>query len=127
MTMSRALTILTGSQVDKIISKLDLEAALTSQAQVFKAFSAQKGSDNAASPPIQTPLRSKITSSSATSLFMPSRVAAIDTTACKIVSIPQGGSQDGLPGTTVVLDSEGNTRGIVNARKLTALRNAAGE
>lgn len=133
--MSRNLTILSGSQVDKVISALDLEAALTSQATVFKAFSTQSSPGQTQdgtggeeeTPAIQTPLRSKILSAAATSLFMPSRVEAIQTTACKIVSIPRGGSLDGLPGTTVVLDNEGNTLGVVNARKLTALRNAAGE
>lgn len=47
-------------------------------------------------------------------------------TAIKIVSVPTAGG-DGLPGTTLVMDEEtGHVRAVVNARKLTALRNAAG-
>jgi ornithine cyclodeaminase len=58
-------------------------------------------------------------------LFMPARVPG--TTAIKIVSVPKGGS-DGLPGTTLVLDEvSGKVRAVINARRLTAVRNAAGE
>lgn len=58
-------------------------------------------------------------------LFMPARVNA--TTTIKIVSVPKAGAE-GLPATTLVMDEKtGRVVGVVNARKLTAVRNAAGE
>lgn len=123
-TMSASdLLILTAADVDAIISSLDLEAALSGQSQVFEAYSNAAPSDV---PPIQTPQRLSIQSQQATSLFMPARVAG-SSTACKIVSIPRNGGAEGLPATTLVIDDEGKVRGVVNARKLTALRNACGE
>ena len=60
-------------------------------------------------------------------LFMPSRAADAGGTAIKIVSVPSGGGAEGLPATTLVMDeTTGRVRGVVNARKLTALRNACG-
>ncbi|EAU83505.1 hypothetical protein CC1G_04761 [Coprinopsis cinerea okayama7 len=105
-------------------------------------------------PGTQTPHRLNIAMENHTALFMPARFcppsslgdqkdklqsAGSDettkssiTTSMKIVSVP--GSQAprevagaGLPATTVILDERtGSVRAIVNARKLTALRNAAG-
>lgn len=58
-------------------------------------------------------------------LFMPGRVDR--KTAIKIVSVPTSGG-DGLPGTTLIMDEvSGRVRAVVNARRLTAQRNAAGE
>lgn len=60
-----------------------------------------------------------------TMLFMPARVTG--TTSCKIVSVPRAGA-DGLPGSTIMMDEKsGKVKAIMNARRLTALRNAAGE
>jgi len=116
------LLILTARDVDSIVSQLDLEAALKSQAVVFEAYSNPPACEI---PAIQTPQRLNIQSDKATSLFMPARVAGTGT-ACKVVSIPRNGGSEGLPATTLVMDDEGRVRGIVNARKLTALRNACG-
>ena len=117
------LIVLTAKDVDSLVSKLDLEAALRSQGVVFEAYSNPSQSEI---PAIQTPQRLNIQSEKATSLFMPARVAGTGT-ACKVVSIPRNGGSEGLPATTLVMDDEGKVRGIVNARKLTALRNACGE
>lgn len=58
-------------------------------------------------------------------LFMPGRVDS--KTAIKIVSVPTSGGE-GLPGTTLIMDEvSGRVRAVVNARRLTAQRNAAGE
>ena len=80
---------------------------------------------------IQTQHRITLTSPTVTSLFMPSRVdpsvGAAGMT-CKIVSVPTQGGTGGLPASTVVMDENtGKVRALVNARKLTALRNAAGK
>jgi len=76
-------------------------------------------------PGIQLPLRHVLQSPEQSMLFMPGRVNS--KTAIKIVSVPKAGSE-GLPGTTLVMDEKsGRVRAVINARKLTALRNAAGE
>jgi hypothetical protein len=76
-------------------------------------------------PALQLPLRHVLQSPAQSMLFMPGRVNA--QTAIKIVSVPKA-SSDGLPGTTLVMDEEtGRVRAVINARRLTALRNAAGE
>ena len=121
--MSNSLLVVSGKDVDAITSDLDLKKALASQAAVFEAYSNPSIGNQV--PAIQTPQRLVVQSDKATTLVMPARVAGTGT-ACKIVSVPKGGSTSGLPATTLVLDEEGKVRGIVNARKLTALRNACG-
>lgn len=62
---------------------------------------------------------------------MPSRISSIGT-AIKVVSVPSADAplevrEQGLPGSTFVFDEEsGRVNGVVNASKLTAVRNAAG-
>jgi hypothetical protein len=113
-----SLTVLNASDVDQVISQLDLGLALESQQKVFTAFS--NGSDD-----IQVPHRSTLTTATQSTLVMPSRAG--DLVGCKFVGVPKEGS-DGLSGTTVVLDDKtGKVKGVINARKLTALRNACGK
>jgi ornithine cyclodeaminase len=120
-----SLTILNASDVDQVISQLDLELALASQQKVFTAFSAANTQDSSSPSDIQVPHRSTLTTSTQDTLVMPSRAG--DLLGCKFVGVPNEGS-DGLSGTTVVLDPKtGKVKGLVNARKLTALRNACGE
>lgn len=131
-----ALKILTRKDVDKVLDALDLQAAVDSQAAVFAAFSGPKKQDGAFQtsfgtdhpapgiPSLQLPLRHVLTSPEQTMLFMPGRVDS--KTAIKIVSVPTSGG-DGLPGTTLIMDEiSGRVRAVVNARRLTAQRNAAG-
>ncbi len=119
------LTILTGAHVDEVLATLDPEAAVASQYDVFKSFSAAASATSPA--PVQTPHRITLSSEKCTSLFMPSRAREAGGMACKIVSMPKGG-EGGLPASTVLVDEEtGRVRAVVNARKLTAVRNAAGE
>ncbi|OXH23536.1 ornithine cyclodeaminase [Cryptococcus neoformans] len=137
-----SLRILTGSQVDSILATLPLDPALESQANVFRAFTRQaKGvtdtQQGAAS--IQTPHRLTVNSDDFSMLFMPSRAptgaagkTGLDgkeqtTTACKIVSVPSNSSAEGLPASTIIMDEvSGKAKALINARKLTALRNACG-
>jgi ornithine cyclodeaminase len=54
-------------------------------------------------------------------------VFALGGTAVKVVCVPAESDPRGLPGTTLVLDEvTGGVKAVVNARNLTALRNAAG-
>lgn len=120
-TQGSSMTVLNASDVDQVISQLDLELALESQRKVFTAFSSTRDDSN----DIQVPHRSTLTTSSQSTLVMPSRAGEL--LGCKFVGVPKEGS-DGLSGTTVILDSEtGKVKGVVNARKLTALRNACGK
>jgi ornithine cyclodeaminase/alanine dehydrogenase-like protein (mu-crystallin family) len=142
--------ILTGNDVDQILHTLSVEVAVESQSKVFKAFSAQsrpksspnltdvadsgvsKSTTTSSVSSVQTPQRINLQSHQVTTLFMPSRVQLDGgekngSMACKIVSVPTAGG-DGLPASTVVVDeTRGNVKALVNARKLTAIRNAAGE
>lgn len=83
-------------------------------------------------PGIVHPHRTTVCSSNFAALFMPSRIAAAGTT-MKVVSLPSASAPldvkaRGLPASTIVLDErDGHVEAIVNARLLTALRNAAGE
>ena len=118
------LTILNASDVDTVLSQLDLELALESQQKVFTAFSASH-TDDSTSSDIQVPHRSTLTTSTQRTLVMPSRAGEL--LGCKFVGVPNEGS-GGLPGSTVILDAKtGKVKGLVNARKLTALRNALGK
>lgn len=127
---TQGLTILTAGDVDKILSTLDLDKAIASQAAVFDAFSKTPSIAQDTIPSIQNPHRTTIETELSTSLFMPARVAELGGSTCKIVSVPKaaaGAGEGGLPAATVVLDDKGVVRGLVNARKLTAMRNACGE
>ncbi|KIR30055.1 ornithine cyclodeaminase [Cryptococcus deuterogattii LA55] len=137
-----SLRILTGSQVDSILANLPLHPALESQANVFRAFTRQAEgvtNDQQGAAPIQTPHRLTVNSDEFSMLFMPSRAPTgttgqigqggkeQTTTACKIVSVPSAGSAEGLPASTIIMDEEsGKVKALMNARKLTALRNACG-
>lgn len=126
MGSSHELVVLTAGDVDKVLANLDLELALKAQQDVFSAFSTscKRTASDEASPAIQIPHRSSLTTDSQRTLVMPSRAGEL--LGCKFVGIPNEGS-GGLPGSTVLLDPEtGRVRGLVNARKLTALRNACG-
>ncbi|WVQ94071.1 hypothetical protein IAU59_001149 [Kwoniella sp. CBS 9459] len=138
--MSSSIRILTASHVDKVLSTLSPTLALASQAKVFQLYSAPS---NVQPSPIQTPHRLTVSSEGSTMLFMPSRAPThvsdsgsaeassqtqngSTTTAIKIVSLPTKGEL-GLPASTFVMDeASGRLKAVVNARKLTALRNAAG-
>ncbi|KAK8845430.1 hypothetical protein IAR55_006143 [Kwoniella newhampshirensis] len=133
------LRILTASNVDSILSTLSPQLALASQASVLTAFS--RPTPSTSSPvQIQTPHRVTISSEGSTMLFMPSRAptssdtttqttttTTTTTTACKIVSVPSAGGSEGLPASTIVMDEKsGQVKALINARRLTALRNACG-
>ncbi|ORX34654.1 hypothetical protein BD324DRAFT_583137 [Kockovaella imperatae] len=127
---SRSLLILTARDVDKVLSTLDLKQAIESQRHAFSVHSgcSQTGSDEGEftqSIPLQTPPRITLSCQAYTSLFMPSQVPSLGT-GIKIVSVPSSDGQ-GLPATNLLLDeTSGKVKAVINARKLTALRNAAG-
>ena len=124
---SGGVVILTTSDVSSVLSSLDPELALESQRNAFAALSTQFATSSHDIPTVQCPQRTTLKSETMTSLFMPSRVADAGGMACKIVSIPTNGGEGGLPATTVIMDEKtGRIKAIVNARRLTALRNACG-
>ncbi|CAA7258856.1 unnamed protein product [Cyclocybe aegerita] len=136
-----SLLVLSASDVDALVSEftpLDLQLLM---ARVFAQFSRPRAGEEAegkAGRGICMPPRLSVPMPKHTVLFMPARLGAVpgqsvdpqanfQGTAVKVVSVPKSGDPRGLPGTTLVLDeATGAAKAVVNARKLTALRNAAG-
>ena len=114
-----SLLVLSSSDVDSVVERLQPQELEVLMASVFRRLSARRG--------FELPHRTSIPMANHTALFMPSRMDEIGT-AIKVVSVPiVPGDQRGLPASTLVLDeSTGRIKALVNARSLTALRNAAG-
>lgn len=137
-----SLLVLSAHDVDTVSASFRPEELQLLMAQVFGRLSdytpaaATAAADDATG--ISMPHRTSIYTSNHTVLFMPARIGAPDAaaasgeattgdTAIKVVSVPNRTDARGLPATTLVLDEEsGATKAVINARKLTALRNAAG-
>ncbi|KIK70506.1 hypothetical protein GYMLUDRAFT_148213 [Collybiopsis luxurians FD-317 M1] len=123
-----SLRVLTSADVNHITSKLDPDLLQSIMEDVFALIS----SDSL--PKHNTPHRISIPMENHTGLFMPARISTTargalpDCTAIKVVSVPSSSDDTrGLPASTLVLDNvTGVVKAIVNARSLTALRNAAG-
>ncbi|KZT52470.1 NAD(P)-binding protein [Calocera cornea HHB12733] len=121
-----SLFVVSAKDVDQIIQKATPQELLLLMGKVFAALQQEYPSD--VSPhPVQLPHRMTVHMPVHTTLFMPARLASAGGTAMKVVSVPLGHSQEGLPATTIVMDEEsGRVRAVVNARSLTAVRTAAG-
>lgn len=121
---SSSFLVLSGADVDQVLNSTSAETLIAGQAQAFKAFSV--GLD-VTPPAIQTPHRISLFSPENLLLFMPSRVVSGGGMACKIVAVPTKSGTGGLPASTLVLDEKtGKVQAVVNARRLTSMRNAAG-
>jgi ornithine cyclodeaminase/alanine dehydrogenase-like protein (mu-crystallin family) len=118
-----SLRILSARDVERITAEMDVESLLEIASRTFEIFTSRAG--------YTMPQRLLIESSRATTLFMPARVEYAtafreDVMTVKIVSVPSSGS-GGLPATVLVFDeTTGGVKGCINARRLTALRTAAG-
>jgi len=138
-----SLLILSASDVDQITSTLSPESLQLSMARVFARLSSYSKVDTGSREKsgIEIPPRIVFPTANHTALFMPARIGEINSsssnpgphislgnTAIKVVSVPtRKEDTGGLPATTLILDEEtGAVKAVVNARKLTALRNAAG-
>ncbi|KAG6897555.1 hypothetical protein C0992_000338 [Termitomyces sp. T32_za158] len=121
-----SLLVLSGSDVDHVLADFSPLELQNLMARVFYLISAPRVSP----PVIDIPHRTTIHMQDHTTLFMPARVADphLRGTTLKAVSVPQKSSDTrGLPASTVVFDEEtGAVKALVNARALTAFRNAAG-
>lgn len=114
---SMALRVLSASHVEQVSSSLNISELLDLAAISFKAVSSGRG--------FIMPQRLTVASDTNTTLFMPASMNNVGTT-IKVVSVPTA-REAGLSATTLVLDDRtGAVKGVVNARKLTALRTAAG-
>src|SRR5260221_6634095 len=137
------LLILSAEDVESIVSNFKpkdlqlLSARLFSQFYVFR--NRTPNTNNDATPSISMPQRLSLPMSNHTALFMPARITANipdpsndlpkpGNTAIKVVCVPHDATRfRGIPATTIVLDENtGKVKAIVNATKLTPLRNAAG-
>lgn len=135
--MSQPLLVLSSTHVDQISAELSIDDLVNLMATVFREL--QVGNDDGstgqaqnATGPVSIPHRVVVGTANHTVLFMPSRISNIGT-AIKIVSVPStsapsGVKSHGLPASTMIIDEHsGDVVAIVNARKLTALRNAASQ
>ncbi|KAI0755682.1 NAD(P)-binding protein [Fomes fomentarius] len=120
-----SLLVLSAPDTLKVTTRFSPDQLVNLMAGVFSRVSQSDPSG------IVQPHRTTVSSSNFAALFMPSRLAAAGTT-MKVVSLPSASAPldvkaRGLPASTIVLDErDGHVKAIVNARLLTALRNAAG-
>ncbi|KAL0948402.1 hypothetical protein HGRIS_010983 [Hohenbuehelia grisea] len=125
-----SLLVLTAADCNKIISSFEPNDLVTLMEDVFTSYSrSQTHSRIHSNPPSKSvaPPRTKIQTENYTALFMPARLEPYGTS-IKVVSVLTDASlARGLSATTLVLDEQtGAVRGVVNATRLTPLRNAAG-
>jgi ornithine cyclodeaminase/alanine dehydrogenase-like protein (mu-crystallin family) len=126
------LLVLSAKEVDSIVSHFQPKDLQLLMAQQFQLSAHPKA-------PTSIPHRLSVPMPNHTALFMPARIGGGGSTlspgqngntAIKVVCVPHDScrsSTGGLAATTMVLDENtGGVKAIVNARKLTALRNAAG-
>ncbi|CDZ96946.1 Mu-crystallin [Phaffia rhodozyma] len=121
------ITFLSSKDVDQILLSLSLSDFLSSQSDAFQAFSSSSPSNS--NDDVQTPARLALSLPNHTTLFMPSRASALGGTACKIVSVPKEGKDNGqgLPASNVLLDEDtGEVSAVIGAGQLTGVRTAAG-
>ena len=139
-----SLLVLSSNDVDAITSTFSPQDLQLLMAEVFALVSSDDADKRVSMPP-----RIVIPTLNHTALFMPARIGpqhrrvsteassdsnqranptfALEGTAVKVVCVPAKSDPRGLPGTTLVLDEvTGGVKAVVNARNLTALRNAAG-
>lgn len=114
-----SLLVLTAADVSAISFAIPPDDLIHLMAFVFSRLSSRNG--------VTSPHRTSISTSNHDVLFMPGRIAGSGT-AIKVVSVPSPLSNcKGLPASTFVIDeATGSVKAVINARKLTALRNAAG-
>ena len=115
-----SLLVLSASDVDSITSTLLPDELATLMAVVFNGLSSAQG--------VWSPHRTSVQMSNHRVLFMPSRIEGVGT-AIKAVSVPaRDDAPLGLPASTLVMDEvTGSVKAIVNTRRLTAIRTAAGK
>jgi len=116
-SLNMSTRVLTGSDVQKVVAEFDTKDLVEMTSSLFQLVSSRRG--------ITTPHRLSIDTGGQVSLFMPSWIESAGI-AVKVVSVPKEGTS-GIAATTLVIDQKtGQVKGIINARKLTALRTAAG-
>ncbi|KAG8980446.1 hypothetical protein FRC05_006078 [Tulasnella sp. 425] len=125
-----SLLILSSSDVESLTEAVPPTQLINLMRKVFVDLSRDGASGTELEPGIQSPERTAVQTPHQSTLFMPSYWPPAGT-AIKIVSVPKDSTQSqapvGLPATTAIVNSDtGRVDAIVNARTLTALRNAAG-
>lgn len=125
----RSIRILSGEDVDAVVGTLTPDTLITLMKTVFSTLSLNSTADKSSnSNVIVCPPRTTVQSSRHSTLFMPSRIAAAGGSGIKIVSVPKDDSDtNGLPAMSLLMNEvTGSMDAVVNARQLTAVRNAAG-
>ncbi|KAF8151670.1 hypothetical protein B0H34DRAFT_784757 [Crassisporium funariophilum] len=136
-----SLLVLSSADVEELAASYAPRDLQLLMGRVFALLSSSQNGQGEIS--ISMPPRIVIPTLHHTALFMPARIGVnprvstdggpssshsfLGGTAVKVVCVPDKSDPRGLPGTTLVLDENtGAAKAIVNARNLTALRNAAG-
>ncbi|KAJ8516723.1 hypothetical protein ONZ45_g5991 [Pleurotus djamor] len=116
-----SLLVLSAKDVAKVTESFEPTELENLMSTVFTTLSDPETPDSF------SPARTIIPTENHKVLFMPSRMPNIGTS-IKVVSVPlSAAGKGGLPATTMIIDeTSGAIKAIVNARSLTALRNAAG-
>lgn len=114
------MLILGAGDIDRITDSIQPAELSSLMAEVFRSYSSTSSNNS-------TPMRTSVQTKSHNVLFMPARLE--DQTSIKIVSVPTSANNtNGLPASTLVIDENtGGVKALMNARTLTALRNAGGE
>ena len=127
------MRILNTADVEAVLASLSPSELLASQATVFKLFSAPP-SPNAPSSsslpvhakgqvnPVQLPPRFATFSPEGRTLYMPSYVDGLGT-GIKVLTRTAGGMKTNM----MLIAPEGGVEAVVECKRLTAVRNAAGE
>lgn len=125
LSITMTLLVLSATDVSEAVQDFTPDLVVSLMANVFVDLAVSRDTRS-----VIIPHRSSIISQNHNILFMPSRLPSFGT-AIKIVSVPTPtASADvkarGLPASTAIIDeTTGEIAALVNARKLTALRNAA--
>jgi len=116
-----SIRILGSEAVNTILDSLSVNNHVDLMRRVFAAL-VLKDSEVVNCPP-----RASLRTPHHVALFMPSRIATAGGTGMKVVSSSQSVPEVGLPATTLVLNElTGAVEAVINARQLTAVRNASG-
>jgi hypothetical protein len=117
-----SIRVLSSEVVDAVLDSLPSDDLVDLMRRVFVALASRNNEV------VDCPPRTTVHSANHATLFMPSRISTAGGTGIKVVSVPLSDSNKaGLPATTMVLNEvTGAVDAIVNAKQLTAVRNAAG-
>lgn len=118
------MLILAAPTIDRVVDTLSPNDLTDITRRVFTPPSPSQSPCTDPSPGSQCPPRLSVSTPSYNALVMPAYIPSFGS-AVKVVSVPRPGTISGLPATTLLLSPSGGALALLNARRLTALRNAS--